>query len=258
MYQVKFYQPNMEAGDIAKNLLLVDDYYKLTGKQYNLVYEMKLEQKKSADALCNMFKGSLAPRNFHGHPLTSGDVVVYQSEDGTQNAYILFVDQATALTGANIGSADAAYYELQDFDASLAFDARNYVTGVLCERNRIAVAHSLSLKSADVCRLLDCTSYRVFQAPCRAEAAILCKENAFTGQRALTDMNRTLRNKDGEAVATVAGDFMICRMSYSGIQSLHPSEYADFAERHYLPESFFTFNGKLGSMAYLPKEVWED
>lgn len=254
MYQVQIFQPNMQAGAVAKNLLLVDDYYKLTAEQYNLVYEMNMEKKLNANGLCNMFKGMRAPNDFHGHPLTSGDVVVYRNEGGAMSAYILFVDQHAALSPADIAPADAAYYELPSFDASLAFDARNYVTGVLCERDRIAVAYSLSLKNADVCKLLDCTSYRVFQAPCRPEAAILCKENAFTGQRALTDMNRTLRNKDGEAVASVAGDFMICRMSYKGVQSLHPSEYADFADRHYLPESFFTFNGKLGSMAYLPKD----
>lgn len=251
--KLKIYQPNLKAGDVAKNLALVDAFYALAADQYNLVYEVEAEKLPEPNVLCNMFLGMRAPTDFHGHPLTSGDVVVCVNASGKTDNYILFVDTMTALTATRIRPEDAAYMVLENFDAEKAFDARNYVTGVLCNRGQVAEPYLLSLREQDVCRLLDCRSYRVFQAPCRPEAAILCKDNAFTGQRALTDMNRTLHNDAGEAVVSVAGDFVICRMTRSGIQSLHPKECEDFAERHYLPESFFTFNGKLASMCYLPK-----
>ncbi|MEG0416564.1 MAG: DUF3846 domain-containing protein [Erysipelothrix sp.] len=81
--------------------------------------------------------------------------------------------------------------------------------------------------------------------PFEEEVAIICNENGkFNG----SELNRSLRSKDGEIYDILAGDFLVVGLTEDDFGSLSPELMKQFEEKFHQPETFVKMGRSIMAM----------
>lgn len=88
--------------------------------------------------------------------------------------------------------------------------------------------------------------------PWEEPVALICDENGkLTGK----ELNRALRDEDGDVYDIVAGTFLITGLGEEDFASLSPEHIEKFKERFAVPEAFLRVDGKIMIVPILEQEV---
>lgn len=126
---------------------------------------------------------------------------------------------------------------------------------IMCEPGKRAYETEVGNKLEDLYDALDCELIQVVY-PFEENVMIVCDEN---GKMEGKELNRALRNENGEIYDIIAGKFLICRAGDDGdMVSLSEGQLIFYKKMFLLPEQAFMLDGKIYSETYEPKEETEN
>lgn len=205
------------------------------GSIYNKVFEGEVSL-KDLEEVYHLFNTS-PPEGYKGHSLSVSDVVEVQEAQGVSLGFYY---------------CNRLGFEPIAFDASLTRDATGKIRVVFVEPQKEARITEIGSTLSDMQQAVG--GYIEGFYPFEDPVCIVCNEE---GKLNGMNLNRAMRDEDGDIYDIIAGPFFVCDCSGENFGSLSPEMAKKYQEMFRHPELFYHLNNKIEVITVKPAKAQE-